>query len=177
MEAISGSDTHDATVRDATARSFPTPPTRPSTARADVRPWASLATIPYSIGIVWPALGLAVVVPRGEIDAFTAPGFRDAVAGCLSDGAEALVVDLSWVSFLDASALAVAVYAARRLGARRTAIVCPVPHIVRIFKICGLERVMTICTSREAAVEACLAGYRAERSEPAELVASADGSP
>lgn len=166
MEATSGGDTRSETVPDATARPSPTLATRSSTARADVSRRASSATIPYSIGIVWPVRGLAVVVPRGEIDAFTAPRFRGAVAGCLSDGAEALVIDLSWVSFLDASGLAVAVHAARHLGACRTAIVCPVPHIVGIFKICGLDRVLTICASREAAVEACLAGYLAERAEP-----------
>jgi anti-anti-sigma factor len=93
----------------------------------------------------------------GRVDAFTAPRFRAAVAGCLDDGAGALVIDLSWVSFLDASGLAVAVYAARRLGARRTAIVCPFPHIARVFRICGLERVLAICESREAALRSYLA--------------------
>jgi anti-sigma B factor antagonist len=124
---------------------------------ACAREQAPSRAIPFSMGIVWPAQGLAVVVPQGEIDAFTAPRFKDAVAGCLSDGAGALVIDLSWVSFLDASGLAVAVYAARHLGARRTAIVCPFPHIVRVFRICGLERVLTICESREAALRSCLA--------------------
>ena len=124
---------------------------------ACTRQQAPSRAIPFSMGIVWPAQGLAVVVPQGEIDAFTAPRFKDAVAGCLSDGAGALVIDLSWVSFLDASGLAVAVYAARHLGALRTAIVCPFPHIVRVFRICGLERVLTICESREAALRSCLA--------------------
>jgi anti-sigma B factor antagonist len=124
---------------------------------ACAREQAPSRAIPFSMGIVWPAQGLAVVVPQGEIDAFTAPRFKDAVAGCLSDGAGALVIDLSWVSFLDASGLAVAVYAARHLGALRTAIVCPFPHIVRVFRICGLERVLTICESREAALRSCLA--------------------
>ena len=144
MEATTAGGAHDAIVS--------------GTACASKR--TSSSTIPFSMGVVWPAQGLAVVVPRGEIDAFTAPRFKDAVAGCLSDGAGALVIDLSWVSFLDASGLAVAVYAARRLGARRTAIVCPFPHIVRVFRICGLERVLTICESREAALRSCLIAER-----------------
>ena len=119
---------------------------------------ASSPTSRLGMGIVWPAQGLAVVIPRGEIDVFTAPRFRNAVERCLNDGANALVVDLSWVSFLDASGLAVAVSAARRLGAGRTAIVCPLPRIVRVFQICGLDRVLAICASREAALRQCQAG-------------------
>jgi anti-anti-sigma factor len=144
MEVTTAGDAHDAIVGGA--------------ACASKR--ATSSTIPFSVGVIWPARGLAVVVPRGEIDAFTAPRFKDAVAGCLNDGAGALVIDLSWVSFLDASGLAVAVYAARRLGACWTAIVCPFPHIVRVFEICGLERVLTICESREAALRPCLVGER-----------------
>jgi len=141
MEATTAGGARDAIVRDAACASSR----------------ASSPAIPFSLSVVWPAQGLAVVVPRGEIDAFTAPRFKDAVEGCLDDGAGALVIDLSWVSFLDASGLAVAVYAARRLGARRTAIVCPFPHIARVFRICGLERVLEICESREAALRSCLA--------------------
>jgi anti-sigma B factor antagonist len=144
MEATTAGDARQANVRDAACASRQ----------------ASSPSIPFSIGVVWPAQGLAVVVPRGEIDAFTAPRFKDAVAGCLNDSAGALVIDLSWVSFLDASGLTVAVYAARRLGAGRTAIVCPFPHIVRVFRICGLERVLAICESREAALRSCLIAER-----------------
>lgn len=141
MQATITGDTHDESVGGA-----------PSASRQE-----SSTAIRFSVGIVWPEQGLAVVIPWGEIDIFTAPRFRNAVERCLSDGANALVIDLTWVSFLDASGLAVAVSAARRLGARRTAIVCPLPRIVRVFRICGLDRVLAICASREAAVRQCQA--------------------
>jgi len=142
MKATSGGGLHDESVDGALDES-----------RRESSP-----TVRFSMGIVWPEQKLAVVIPQGEIDVFTAPRFRNAVERCLNDGATALVIDLSWVSFLDASGLAVAVSAARRLGARRTAIVCPLPRIVRVFQICGLDSVLSICSSRAAALRQCT-GY------------------
>ena len=141
MQAIITGDPHDESVGGA-----------PSVNRR-----ASSPTIRFSVGIVWPEQRLAVVIPWGEITIFTAPRFRNAVERCLSDGANALVIDLSWVSFLDAAGLAVAVSAARRLGAGRTAIVCRLPRVVHVFRICGLDRVMAICASRGAALRQCQA--------------------
>jgi hypothetical protein len=55
MAATTAGDAHDAIVSGAACASEQ----------------ASSSTIPFSMGVVWPAQGLAVVVPRGEIDAFT----------------------------------------------------------------------------------------------------------
>ena len=111
----------------------------------------------FATGVARPLRGLAIVAPRGTIDDSNAPHFREAVVGCLDDGAPALVIDLSMVSSVNAAGLAVAVYAGRRLGAHRVAIVCPDRHIVRVLRGCGLERLLMICESREMAVPLCLA--------------------
>jgi anti-anti-sigma factor len=113
---------------------------------------AAFATV-----VVRPVRGLAIVAPRGTIDDANAPHFMEAVVGCLDDGAPALVIDLSMVSSVNAAGLAVALYAGRRLGAQRVAIVCPDAHIVRILRSCGFERLLMICESREMAVPLCLA--------------------
>ena len=130
-------------------------------------------TAAAAVVVVRPWRGLAIVAPRGAIDDSGVPLFREAVVGCLEDGATALVIDLSLVSSVSAAALAVAVYAGRRLGAHRVAIVCPDPHIVQIFRACGFERLVMICESREMAVPLCLAlgaGRRLPRpTEPVQL--------
>jgi len=111
----------------------------------------------FATVVVRPLRGVAIVAPRGAIDDANLTQFREAVVGCLDEGAPALVIDLSMVSSINAGGLAVAVYAGRRLGAQRVAIVCPDAHIVRVFRSCGVERLLTICESREMAVPLCLA--------------------
>ena len=117
----------------------------------------SAGSVAFATVVVRPLRGLAIVAPRGAIDDSSVPHFREAVVGCLDDGAPALVIDLSMVSSVNAAGLAVAVYAGRRLGAQRVAIVCPDAHIVRVLRSCGFERLLTICESREMAVPLCLA--------------------
>jgi len=117
----------------------------------------SASSAAFATVVVRPLRGLAIVAPRGTIDDANAPQFREAVVGCLDDGAPALVIDLSMVSSVNAAGLAVAVYAGRRLGAHRVAIVCPDAHIVGVLRSCGFERLLMICESREMAVPLCLA--------------------
>ena len=90
-----------------------------------------------------------LVILQGEVDLNTAPQLRDAAARSIDQGARAIVVDLSSVSFIDASGLGVIVMVARRLGPGAVALVLPGHGLARIFRICGLDRLLEIHESRE----------------------------
>lgn len=60
----------------------------------------------------------AVVRAPTELDALSAPGFRDHLATLLSYGAESLVVEMHDVTFIDSSGMG-ALVAARKLAAER----------------------------------------------------------
>ena len=95
---------------------------------------------------------ITVVVLQGEIDIHTAPQLRDSLMRGIDEGVRAIVVDLSEVSFIDAAGLGVIVLAARRLGLGAVAMVLPHQGLVRIFRICGLDRLLDIYETREQAV-------------------------
>jgi anti-anti-sigma factor len=92
---------------------------------------------------------VAVVVLRGEVDNRSASRFRDVVAAGIEEGVRAVVVDLSAVSFIDGAGLGAIVLAARRLGPGAVALVLPHRGLVRVFRICGLDRLLAICQTRE----------------------------
>ena len=95
----------------------------------------------------------AVVCAAGEVDYHTAALLRDVVDGALRAGAQALVIDLSEVTFLDAAGLGVAVATARTVGAERTAIVCH-DALARLFRITALDRALTIRATQTQALQA-----------------------
>jgi len=116
----------------------------------------------FVVRLVWAPGKIAVVAVAGEVDYHTSTCLRDLVELALDAGAAAMIVDLSEVTFLDASGLGVAVLAARALGAARTVIVCPDPRLVRVFRVTALDRVLTISDDRETA----LAGLAPEPVRP-----------
>ena len=95
---------------------------------------------------------ITVVVPQGEIDICTAPRLREAVTRAIDEGVRAVVIDLSAVTFIDAAGLGVIVWAARRLGLDAVAMVLPLRRLARIFRVCGLERLLQIYETREQAI-------------------------
>jgi anti-sigma B factor antagonist len=102
----------------------------------------------------------ALVVVDGEIDIFTASQLKCELDAALESGRTRVVVDLTNVTFLDSAPLAVLVGAEKRLRARRgrLTIVNISPNIAKRFQITGLDRIFTIRSTREAAVEALEAG-------------------
>lgn len=106
----------------------------------------------FEVRFVGATQHITVVCLRGEIDAHTAPRVRDAVDRAFDLGARATVIDLSEVSFIDAAGLGVIVVAARRRGPDAVALVCPHRSIVRVFRICGLDRLLDLYDTREQAV-------------------------
>ena len=93
---------------------------------------------------------------RGEIDLFTAPEVKAALAGAIDAGRTRIVVDLTETSFLDSTALGVLIGAVKRLRSRDGAltIVNVDANIAKTFEITGLDQIFTIRASRDEAIAA-----------------------
>ena len=101
----------------------------------------------------------AVVTLRGELDAHDAPRLRDLFTGALAElgsaNAPRLVLDLTAVAFLDSTALGSMIGALRRAreAGGEMVIVLPTTTARRIFEITGLDQVLDVRATREAALE------------------------
>jgi anti-sigma B factor antagonist len=97
-----------------------------------------------------------VVAVRGEIDLFTAPEVKAALAAAIDGGKTRLVVDLAETTFLDSTALGVLIGAVKRLRSRDGAmtIVNTDANIAKTFEITGLDQIFTIRETRDEAVAA-----------------------
>ncbi len=97
-----------------------------------------------------------VVAVAGEIDLFTAPELKTAIADAVDAGRTRVVVDLTETSFLDSTALGVLIGAVKRLRSRdgALAIVNTDPNIARTFEVTGLDQIFTIRPTRDEAVAA-----------------------
>lgn len=98
----------------------------------------------------------AVLTVFGEIDLFTAPELKSAIAAAVEDGRPRVVVDLTHTTFLDSSGLGVLVGALQRLRDHGGAlsIVNVDEAIARTFSITGLDQILAIRETREDAVQA-----------------------
>jgi anti-sigma B factor antagonist len=98
--------------------------------------------------------GITVAELVGELDIAGAPDLREQLLGLLRPGSGRLVIDLSKVSFCDASGLAVLVSTARRAtllgGFLRLAAVSP--PVDRVLQITGLHRNLATFPTVQAAV-------------------------
>jgi len=85
--------------------------------------------------------GYAIVTISGEIDIARAPALREQSIGLLRPGASRLVVDLSGVTFCDASGLAVLVGVARRVGLLGGVLrlAAPTPLVSTVLRLTGLD--------------------------------------
>ena len=124
---------------------------------------------PLRLGIdVQKVDGLPVLLVKGEIDIYTAPMFKQAVVGLVSDGHSDVVIDLSGVTFMDSSGFGTLLGATRRLrpaggglylaGANTT--------IQRMLRLTRLDTIMGLYETAEDAV-------RAVSTEKPELAAQA----
>ena len=96
----------------------------------------------------------SLVVLHGQADLHTAPELRDKVAAAIDEGAQNLVVDLTDATFIDSMTLGVLLGAVKRLrpSGGQMRIVVSSSSIRRIFEITLLDRVFTLCETRDAAL-------------------------
>lgn len=95
-----------------------------------------------------------IIQVGGEIDVYTAPRLRDAIADLVTQGSYALVVDMEGVEFLDSTGLGVLVGGLKKVRAHDGSLelVCTQERLLKIFRITGLAKVFVIHDSAEAAV-------------------------
>jgi anti-sigma B factor antagonist len=90
---------------------------------------------------------------RGEIDVASAPAFHASLSDLLDRDADACVVDLSDVSFIDSIGLGALVGAETRArgSAKSLRLVVSQPQIIKLLELTGLDKVFTVVpTTREA---------------------------
>ena len=96
-----------------------------------------------------------VIELGGEIDLYTAPEFKERMVELIDAGKTHVVVDLSKATFIDSTTLGVLVGGVKRLRPQggSLALVCTDQNISKIFEITGLDRIFTIYSTRDEAVE------------------------
>ncbi|MGZ6652287.1 MAG: STAS domain-containing protein [Solirubrobacteraceae bacterium] len=98
----------------------------------------------------WPG---ALIVARGELDVQSVAELKARLTEALDAGNTRVVVDLADVSFIDSLSLSALVGARRRLGdAGRLAVVAVHEYVRLILQATGLEQVLDVFETREAAV-------------------------
>jgi anti-sigma B factor antagonist len=90
--------------------------------------------------------GQTIIAVHGELDIATTAALRNRVLAILSDTATPVIIDLSGVSFCDASGLALLIGAQRRamLHGLSITLASPRPHMTKLLRITGLDRAFTI---------------------------------
>jgi anti-sigma B factor antagonist len=105
-----------------------------------------------------------VIAVGGELDLHTAEPLRESLCEVLEQRGRSVLVDLTGVSFIDSTALAVLVDAGLALQSLRgqLVLVADDPRITRVMEIAGLHRVFRISSSLQEGVQD-LVGQRRER--------------
>ncbi len=107
-----------------------------------------MASVATEFDIVTSELGRdgVMIAVSGEIDLFTTPEFKEAVAHALSRSGETLVIDLTRATFMDSSSLGVLIGAHRRMTRRggRLVVACDQPAILKVLRVTGLNGVFDV---------------------------------
>jgi anti-sigma B factor antagonist len=98
--------------------------------------------------------GVPVVTAPAEIDITNADGLRAALLEAAAQGHATLVVDMTATQFCDTAGIQVLVSAHKRAVAEdgQLRLVIASPHILRIFAITGIDRVIPQFSSVEEAL-------------------------
>ena len=96
----------------------------------------------------------------GELDIAAAPALREQLLRLLRPGAIRLVIDMSQVSYADASGLAVLVGTGRRAGLLGgfLRLAAPTPAVSSVMRITGLQRQLDVFRTVEAAITSPVGG-------------------
>jgi anti-sigma B factor antagonist len=96
-----------------------------------------------------------IIEVRGEVDVHSASELRDRLIDVLDAGHPSVVVDLSWLSFIDSTGLGALVAArnhAQSTGASLR-LVCKTERLLKVFRITGLHEVFEIHPTLATATE------------------------
>jgi anti-sigma B factor antagonist len=109
----------------------------------------------------------AVAVVTGEVDMSNATSVRQQIEGSVTPDDDALLVDLSELSFIDSAGLHAVIELGTVLDERRQQLLLCVPHgshIERAIEIIGLSRAVSVHSDRAEAME--VARTSAKESRP-----------
>lgn len=97
-----------------------------------------------------------IVGVSGELDVYTAPALEEVLADLVDEGATDLIVDLSSVDFMDSTGLGLLIKALKWIRERdgSLGIVVVTDKIRKVFQITGLDSVLSLHESIDAAVGA-----------------------
>lgn len=91
---------------------------------------------------------------EGELDLSTAPRLKWMLLDAVEAGCKQLVVDLSLVTFMDSTALAVLVGLSRALDSdTRLGIVCTSEKVLQVFEFSGTDKAFSIHPTLEQALD------------------------
>lgn len=92
----------------------------------------------------------------GEVDVYTAPKLKERLVELLEAGIDAVIVDLDKVEFMDSTGLGVLIGGFRksRTIGIRFGVVCGKEPLLKIFRITGLDQVLPLYQSLDAATTA-----------------------
>jgi anti-sigma B factor antagonist len=109
---------------------------------------------PGELGVTFEQLDArhALLVVEGEIDTLTAGSLERALTELLDDTSEVLVIDLSAVTFLASSGLAVLIRAAHQAGERRLRLVSTARAVLRPMEITGSDQLFDLYPDRATAL-------------------------
>jgi len=95
-----------------------------------------------------------VVEVRGEVDVHSAPQLRDRLAEVVATKPAAVIVDLSWLQFIDSTGLGalVATLNAANSAGVEFKLACKAEKLLKIFRITGLHEVFDIHPTVEQAL-------------------------
>ena len=123
-----------------------------------------------------PERAYVIAALSGELDIACAPALREQLLGLLRPAASRLVIDLSAVSYADASGLAVLVATGRRAGllGGLLRLAAPAPAVAKVLRITGLHQQLDIFPTVQAAITSAPAvRYLPHSPPPSPGVASA----
>jgi len=107
---------------------------------------------PIAIAQHWREGGVLVVSVRGELDLCTSPWWVAALDDACAHRPAVLVVDLSEVSFLGATAMTSLLSVQRDIGDSGRFVVAAGPATARPLRILGIDRVVRVLGSLEQAL-------------------------
>jgi anti-anti-sigma factor len=97
--------------------------------------------------------GHTIIAIRGDLDMATTAALRGRILTILANATTPVIVDLSAVSFCDASGLALLVGARRRarLHGLTLTLAAPRPHVTKLLRITGLDNAFAVHPTLAAA--------------------------
>lgn len=106
--------------------------------------------------------GCVIAALSGELDITCVPALREQLLGLLRPGTGRLVIDLSGVSYADASGLAVLVGTGRRAGLLGgfLRLAAPAPAVAKVLRVTGLHRQLDVFATVQAAITSPGGGQR-----------------